>query len=347
MTKVNRRERQLKGSIALYLDYYIGDQRKQEATHLHIYPGNDDRTKQLNKDNNIRFEILRNARERELLNGITALPVNRSKIDFFKYYQQYFIQHPTKERRAAAVLQKLQAYSKRTVLPVSVITEHFLHGFKHMLEASLSGETPHNYFKLLAKVLRQATKDGYFTSNPADGVAIKRQEGTPKETLTIDELKVLLATECSNDGVKRAFLFCSFTGLRYCDVSKLKWKNISNGVLSIVQSKTRKAATQELHETALQLLGKAGQPEDLVFTLPTTLNGCNKVLKYWVKKAGIGKKITWHCARHSTATNLVLNEADIVGVQMVLGHTSLRHTQKYIHNHNIICNNALQKLPKL
>ncbi len=348
MGKVNRRERKLKnGTVALYLDYYIGGKRQTPFTELHIFPGKDERTKQLNKDNNLRFEILRNAKENELLNGIVTIPVKRSKIDFYKLYAEYFVKNPTRERRATAVLQKLKNYSKRTVLPLSVINEDFLIGFRNMLEMQLTGETPHNYFKLLERVIKQATKQGYFTTNPAEDIIIKRQQGIQKETLTIEELRVLSGTNCSNTGVKKAFLFCAFTGLRYCDVSKLKWQNISDGILSIVQSKTCKAVTQELNETALNLLGNIGAPDELIFKLPTSSNGCNKVLKNWVKKAGLDKKITWHCARHSMATNLALNDADIVGIASLLGHSSIKHTQKYLHNYEQIQKNAMKKLPQL
>ena len=113
MVHVKKRTRKLKNSIALYLDYRIAGKRIQEATGLHVFTGNDDRTKQLNKDTNIRFEILRSQLQTQLLNGIAYLPVNRQKIDFIQYYKKYFTDFPTKERRAAAVLNKLISFHGR------------------------------------------------------------------------------------------------------------------------------------------------------------------------------------------------------------------------------------------
>ncbi len=56
---------------------------------------------------------------------------------------------------------------------------------------------------------------------------------------------------------------------------------------------------------------------------------CLKSLKHWVKLAGIQKHITWHCARHSFAVNILNNGAIIKTVASLLGHSGLQHTEKY------------------
>lgn len=347
MVKVVSRKRKLKNSTALYLDYRINGKRYQEPTGLHIYPGNDEQTKQANKDNKIRFELLRNEKEKQLLNGIVALPINRQKIDFIEFYRDYLIKFPSRERRARSVLNKLLDFNKSNVLPLSVINEDYLLAFKTYLEGHLTGETPHNYFKYLAKVLKYATKLGLFSANPAGDIIVKKMAGIQKQTLTTDEIAVLYKSYCSNDGVKRAFLFCCFTGLRYCDVSQLKWENINGKQLTVKQAKTGFNVSVDIHTDAFTLLGQRNGSKDKVFTLPTTLDGCNKVLKAWVRKHGIDKKITWHCGRHSLATNLVLNNVDILSVSSVLGHRSLTHTQRYITIADSMRKNAIDKLPMI
>ncbi len=347
MVHVKKRSRKQKHSIALYLDYRIAGKRIQEATGLHIYPGNDERTKQLNKDNNIRFELLRNEKEKQLLNGIAFLPINRQKIDFIAFYREYFIKFPTKERRANAVLKKLLAFNKRPILPLAAIDEYYLYNFKNYLEEKLTGETPHNYFKLLSRVLHFAVKQGLFNVNPAEDVSIKKMEGVRKQTLTMEEIQLLQTSPCSNKAVKNAFLFSCYTGLRYCDVSRLIWEHIKDGKVSIKQAKTGFTVTVDLHKDALPLLGSPSDSTEKIFKLPTSANGCNKVLKGWVKKVGIDKKITWHCARHSLATNLILHKVDIVSVSSVMGHRSLSHTQRYVNIADSMRKNAIEKLPMM
>ena len=55
----------------------------------------------------------------------------------------------------------------------------------------------------------------------------------------------------------------------------------------------------------------------------------NKVLKQWVKDAGIKKHVTFHVSRHSNATNLLTLGADIYTVSKLLGHKDVRTTEIY------------------
>jgi len=54
-----------------------------------------------------------------------------------------------------------------------------------------------------------------------------------------------------------------------------------------------------------------------------------KHLKTWVEKAGITKKITFHCARHTFATILVSCGVDIYVVSKLMGHSDVTVTQIY------------------
>lgn len=56
-----------------------------------------------------------------------------------------------------------------------------------------------------------------------------------------------------------------------------------------------------------------------------------KIIKVTAKKAGIERDIDCHILRHSFATNLVKNGADIRSVQLLMGHSNIQTTQIYLH----------------
>ena len=74
---------------------------------------------------------------------------------------------------------------------------------------------------------------------------------------------------------------------------------------------------------------------------------CNKAVKRWVKRAGIEKHISWHCARHSFAVNILNEGANIKTVASLLGHSGLKHTEKYTRAVDELKQKAINSLPKL
>ncbi len=113
-----------------------------------------------------------------------------------------------------------------------------------------------------------------------------------------------------------------------------------------MQQKTGVPALINLNSTANKLLGTRAENKDLVFSLPSH-TACLKHLRNWVSDAKITKKITWHCARHSFGTNLLFYGTDAKTASGLLGHTSMKYTERYLHIADSRKEQAINNLPEI
>jgi integrase len=143
--------------------------------------------------------------------------------------------------------------------------------------------------------------------------------------------------------------------LRWCDVKDLTFANIdySNRLLKFEQNKTKGHSSASgvvipLNDGLITLIGKPtdNNRDAKIFTLPSHTM-CLKALRRWVARAGIEKHITWHCARHSFAVNILNNQANIKTVASLLGHSGLKHTEKYTRAVDSLKKQAIDSLPEL
>ena len=72
-----------------------------------------------------------------------------------------------------------------------------------------------------------------------------------------------------------------------------------------------------------------------------------KYLKPWAESAGItGKNVSFHVSRHTYATMLLTLGADLYTVSKLLGHTSVRHTQRYAKIVNKTIDDSIELIDK-
>ena len=200
-------------------------------------------------------------------------------------------------------------------------------------KGTISQNTASTYFSIFKAALKQAFIDGYLTVDLSAKIKGIQDQESRREYLSVDELNTLAATPCERDVLKRAALFSALTGLRHCDIQKLRWKEINidgnQARLHFTQQKTKGVEYTPISEQALQLCGEPEKPEKFVFEDLPDPSWISHPLKKWVVAAGIKKKITFHCFRHTYATLQLSSGTDIYTVSKMLGHTNVKTTQIY------------------
>lgn len=374
------------GRESLFLDYYLGYEtvvdertgkrttkkhRKRESLKLYLWTA--PRTAQERQQNKETFELAKKIRfekEQELKESTLGYRLRKDQdINFLDYFQSYIDNYTKKDIRMVQIalqrfkdfLRDIPKYNRfqKSIKPQQ-ITKDMIIDFTDYLKSRSVGEGANSIYARFKKVVSYAEAHDVILENPCKGVIIKvDSQMLRKDVLSVDEIEQLVAThyEQENPNVQRAFIFCLYTGLRFCDVKDLTFRNVdySNKQLSFEQSKTKGHSSNSgvviplKKKGLLQLIGEPGAGQDRdskIFPLPS-YESCCKSVKRWVKRAGIDKHISWHCARHSFAVNILNNGANIKTVATLLGHSGLKHTEKYTRSVDKLKEDAIDSLPDL
>jgi integrase/recombinase XerC len=202
-------------------------------------------------------------------------------------------------------------------------------------------------------LFRYACREGILAANPAQTVRTPKQPKTLPRHLRPGEIENLIEAPVAGEGPlalrDRAILELLYAaGLRVSELVGLDWRaiDLSARVLRVV-GKGRKERMVPFGRPAADALrawlevwetvraGKGGEDEEPVFLNHTggrlTDRSVRRVIDRWVEQAAVAKGVHPHTLRHTFATHLLENGADLRAIQELLGHSSLSTTQKYTH----------------
>lgn len=254
----------------------------------------------------------------------------------------------------------------------------FLNRFENPKGAGLKKLTQNYYIIALRSFLKYLARKDIKTLQ-AEKVEIGKTQRKEVEFLETEEVERILEAAASNDFKSlrdRAILELLFSsGLRVSELAnlnrdKLDLKNQEFSVRGkgdkirvVFVSNSAKAALERYLEKRTDIdpavfirdikgLKKFEKKvgTDLVSvqkkkdenSLRLTPRSVQRIVKYYAVKAGIIKDVHPHTFRHSFATDLLMNGADIRSVQTMLGHSSITTTQIYTH----ITNPRLKEIHK-
>ncbi len=184
--------------------------------------------------------------------------------------------------------------------------------------------------------------------NPSANIKPPKVEKKTPDVLTVSEVNKLLdqpSGKTPKEIRDRAMLELLYaTGIRVSELVSLKVDDVNIKMGYIECHDAKKSRIIPIEDSAQNALSKymngtrkeMCKDTDLLFTnckgAPMTRQGFWKIIKVYAGKAGIDKDITPHMIRHSFASHLVNNGADLKAVQEMLGHADISTTQIYRNN---------------
>lgn len=355
------------GRVSLYLNYCYNGKRRKEYLGIILSAPSNAEIRMENKNKILIAKQIRAKKELEFLSAEYRLnnventfedllsSRNNNIPDFYHLMEEFLSSYTKKDKKMVkACITHLRLFTKKKKLPINLLTKEFCINFLEYLRDHLRGNTPSGYFKKFKMCINKCVENKLMYSNPTEGLRVMQFDEVTKAILNIKEIQKLAITPCTNNEVKRAFLFSCFCGLRWCDIHELRYKDIdfTSSRLTIVQQKVQSHSKKailhlNLNHTAMKLLQKnTGKDNDLVFSLPS-YSYTLRILGKWVKRANIHKHITFHCARHSFITNIMANGANIKTAASLAGHSTTRHTEKYVHIIDELKQKAVDSLPDI
>ena len=357
------------GKESIYLDIVKDGVRRKEYLGLYLVPEQTRADKVINRATLKTAEEIKAKRLIELLEGkLTFAGKKAAKVNLIEWLEEqrlyyYDNDNMNYSKTIHNLIRHLELFNAKQVT-LKEVTPAFLRKFLEYLRGDgankyggrLCQETIYTYFTILSILMNKAVRLDLIASNPFHKLsqAEKPQRRTKKkEYLTLDEVKRMSVAECDDWRVKYAFLFCCFTGLRYVDVSRLKWKHIvevgkGEYQIEMVQQKTKEPVYIPLSANALKWLPERGYDgkENYIFKFRDR-SIIYDYLNKWAKTAGVEKHVTFHMSRHTCATLLLYYGTDLYTVSKILGHTSIKTTQVYAKVADEMKRKAVGNVPEI
>lgn len=246
------------------------------------------------------------------------------------------------------IVQYEEYISKKNTDYLNVESEDIGSYLKYLQKSNKKSSTISRSLASIRSFYQYLLRTKVITKDPTDGIQSPKIEKKAPSVLSSQEVELLLEQPSTEDlkGMRdKAMLeFAYATGMRVTEIISLdidsvnldqgfvvckngaKQRNIPLGTMSL-------KALKDYIEKARPIIIK----DDSIKALFVNINGKRltrqgfwKIVKYYKEQAHISKEITPHVLRHSFATHLLQNGADLKAIQTMLGHSDISSTQVYM-----------------
>ena len=228
---------------------------------------------------------------------------------------------------------------------------HILNHLSHLKETTMSSRTVARHISSIRSFHQFLIRERVVDKDPTVHLEMPQMDKKLPNVLSIEEVETLIeAPDTSKANGKRdqamlELLYASGMRVSECINLDMEDVNLTMGFVRcfgkggkeriIPLGKSALSACKDYLSGARRELAKPGVTTDALFINQRgkrlTRQGFWKLLKQHAQKAGIQKELTPHTLRHSFATHLIENGADLRAVQEMLGHADISTTQIYTH----------------
>jgi len=233
--------------------------------------------------------------------------------------------------------------------------QRYLSTYRNRTGKPLSNKTQILKLIIMRSFFSYLVREDLLLKNPASSLRLPKEEKrinrnilTEKDVLTLlDKLNGHDPLSIRNRAIVELLYGC---GLRTTELCRLKIGdvNLKDQTVTIVKGKGGKSRIVPIGQYAAyyiqqyleksrkhMLKGKPTNPEYLFLTQRgnpfnnTTIN--SSVMRSVAKRLGAKKHLSCYCMRHAVASHMLAHHVDITYIAKLLGHASLRTTQRYVH----------------
>ena len=264
--------------------------------------------------------------------------------DFVRWAEERGIEHPMEVTR-----------------PILESYQRYLYYYRQKNGQPLTFRTQHSRLTPVCRWFRWLVRNNHILYNPASDLDLPRMEKRiPRTVFSVEETERVLQVPDIHTSVglrDRAILETFYsTGIRRKELVHLKLYDVDRerATLTIRQGKGKKDRMIPIGERALAWVGKylgearpqlAVEPDDATLFLtqygePFHPDAMSNLARDLIAQANLGKSGSCHTFRHTMATLMLDNGADLRYIQQMLGHAEISSTEIYTHV-------AIRKLQKI
>lgn len=273
-----------------------------------------------------------------------------SFLDYIKYERGLSANTSAAYRRDLMKFSEFMLSRQRSEDPEQITKQDIRRFLTHQLDAGISHPTIARRLSSIKAYYKFLVLEGHCQNNPTVDLETPKIKRKLPDVLTIEEVDQLLNQPQVTLvlGLRdRAMLELMYaTGVRVSELLSLQIDDINfwAGFLRCF-GKGRKERIIPVNQTSIDwtqryiarsrsYLAKSPRERTLFLNAhgrPMTRQGFFKILQGYASKAEFTKEVTPHTLRHSFATHLLENGADLRSVQEMLGHADISTTQIYTH----------------